>query len=93
MQLNKLANQATPEKPTVAFQVVEHEAHYAVMIPKSVAIGAIRETVEKGIPFFVGLPVTGSPGGAILNLNVTEGDAHETVRFRLGSMNLFVAKK
>ncbi len=106
MNLSKLANTATPEKPTVAFKVQEHEDHYAIMIPKSVPVDVIRETAEKQIPFFVGLPVTGTPGGAILNLSVTERtgrtgadgkmefyNAVQDVRFRLGSMNLFVAKK
>lgn len=105
MNLSKLANTATPEKPTVAFHVEEHDDYYAIKIPKKVSVDVIRETSEKQIPFFVGLPVTGTPGGAILNLTVVERtgrevdgkvefyDASQDVRFRLGSMNLFVAKK
>lgn len=93
MNWNKLQSQATPEKPTVPLEVVENESHYAVLIPKNVDLEAIRETAEKGVPFFVGVPKTGMPGPATVMLSVSGENRAEKVRFRLGTWNIFLAKK
>ena len=92
--LKQLEERAAPKQPKVSVQVIDNKDHYAMLIPKKIAVQCVRESdTEKHSLFFTAVPTDGNPGSCVVTLQVQEGEASAPVRFRLGSMNIFVAAK